>query len=492
MHLAKACDIRSIDRYAVETLGLSVDELIRRSGCAVARVVRRQMPSSTKIVVLAGKGNNGADGYAAAVQLKDYDCTVIDVFDHPSSHRSAFEAEGGRVLPLDEQTTSLIASADVLIDAIFGTGFHGQIPPRLYMLCDAFRTSSAYKIAVDIPLGVDADLGRVQPQAWRVDATVVLSFMKAGLVSYPGRAYVGELIQDPIGLPTDRLAEQLTADCTLLDSAWVRAHLPSRAPDANKASFGHAVLYTGSAAYRGAAHLSLAATLRSGVGYTHFVGDSALVDSLVGLYPEALYHAAASAEQGAATLASIDARATLIGCGCGCTEDVYRLVRQSLAFEDGTLILDADAINALCRFGSVEELKGGKCTVVLTPHPKEFSRMCGQSVEQIQADRLYQAQSFARTYGVILVLKGAATIVTDGAHTYINPTGSTALAKAGSGDVLAGLICGLCAQREAHIAAACAVYLHGAAADTLSACLTDFGVTPSDLPRQIGKEINAL
>lgn len=505
MHLAMSDQIRAIDQYALTTLHIPTDTLVQRSGGAVARVVREHIPLGASVVVLAGKGNNGADGYAAASQLMDdYRVCVVDVFsldptsEQGSSVRTAYLTKGGHMLAMTQEALTCVAEADCLIDAIFGTGFHGQIPSVLDPLCDAFDASHAYKIAVDLPLGVDPDDGHVQPRAFHVDATVVLSFMKAGLVSYPGRAYVGALTLDTIGLPTEELSTQFPFRRAWIDEAFVAAHLPARRADANKATFGHVCLVTGSAAYRGAAHLSLAAALRGGVGYVHYFGEASLVDSLLPAYPEALYHTVAPTD--ALTQADIDgilrdsaqARAILVGCGSGCSEGLYRLIHAMLTTEGPTIILDADAINALCQYGEPRELASAARPVILTPHPKEFSRLCGHTVDDIQANRLSMAEAFAKARGVTLVLKGAGTIVTDGCHTYINSSGSTALSKAGSGDALAGCVTALCAQTEPSIAAALAVYLHGRAADAVSDELSPFGVTPSDLPCAIAREIRRI
>ncbi len=502
MQLAMSEQIRAIDDFARTELHIPIEQSIQKSGEAVACALRAAVSQGSRVVILAGKGNNGEDGYAAAHSLMScYRIWVIDVFEtFPAvgSFREKYIASGGQVLPPCDAAYRAMAEADALIDAVFGTGFHGKIPEQLHTLCEAFNAAEGYKIAVDIPLGVGADDGCVQPYALRVDETVVLSYMKAGVVSYPGRSYAGKLTHDTIGLPIQRLDEHFSFKRQCVDASFAKKYLPKRASDGNKGTFGTADVITGSEKYRGAMHLSLCAALRGGAGYVRFFGTDDLIDGCLPLYPEVLYHpippmsCLTPDDIRQITQKTAEASAVLIGCGSGCSEGVYRLLCALMQTSGGPLIIDADALSALVRYGTVQQLKQAKRPLILTPHPKEFSRLCAEPVETIQQNRLTAAETFAQEYGVILVLKGAGTVVTDGKHTYINTTGSTALSKAGSGDVLAGLITALCAQTQACIAAALAVYLHGKAADVLSDTLSPFGVVPSDLPVAVAQQIRAL
>ena len=508
MKLVTPSQIAEIDAYAKNKLSLPMEELIARAGRAVAKVVRARIPKGGRIVVLAGRGNNGADGYAAAKELLDeYDVIVYDVLQAGQKSEAGrfylqtYCAAGGRVLPLTEEEESRmnLASADCIVDAIFGTGLRGEIPDNLRRLAKAVKAAvGVQKIAVDVPLGVNADDGSVTEDAIYVGATVELSFIKVGILSYPARTFVGDIVLDDLDLPIAEIESELSFPNRLVEKEWVRDHLPQREENSHKGTFGNLMVITGSETYRGAAALSLEGALRGGVGLLRYFGTPALCAELAARFPEIIYEETTSAEDITAAeierlaKASASHKVTLVGCGSGQSEGLEALVRALLATEGGPLVLDADAINSLAlhREEGLAALKSAARTVILTPHPMEFSRLSGLGISQIQKNRIESARTFAKEYGCILVLKGAGTLVTDGIKLYINHTGSSALAKAGSGDVLAGFLASLVASGAEPIhAAALAPYFHGRAADTLAKEFSSFGVIPSDLPRQIAREL---
>ena len=271
-----------------------------------------------------------------------------------------------------------------------------------------------------------------------------------------------------------------------VDGAWVREHLPPRPKTANKGSFGKTLLIVGSDKYRGAAHLSLSMALRGGAGYVSYLGEPSLAGELRAIYPEAIYYSTSDTEE---LLAISDTQSSvLVGSGSGVSRELYSLICRLIARDGGPVIIDADGLNSLARFApSVKELfSTARRKVILTPHPLELSRLSGLSVEEIQSEREGVARRLALEWGVVLLLKGSGTVVTDGERTLINSSGSSALAKAGSGDVLSGLIASISAYTaDALFAAGISAYLHGAAGDRLAAELTEYGVTPSDLPLSV-------
>ena len=201
MKLAFSSQIKEIDSFAINSLGIPAEVLMGRSGLAVSSAVRSISKSGSRVLILAGKGNNGGDGYAAACDLfSDYDVTIIDVFsagqktDEGKYYLDKFTSLGGKVLPYGEGTTDLISTADVIVDAIFGTGFLGSPPKAIFGLIDLVNSSSAKKIAVDVPLGVNADDGSIHNKAILADITVSLSYLKPGLLSYPAKEYCGKVI----------------------------------------------------------------------------------------------------------------------------------------------------------------------------------------------------------------------------------------------------------------------------------------------------------
>lgn len=505
MRLASPDMIPAIDRFAEDALGHSVCELMGRSGKAVASAVREIAARGATVLLLLGSGNNGGDGYAAAACLPEgYSVAVCDVFssgqrtDAGRYYLEKYVSSGGRLLSADEALRLIptLAAGDVIVDGIFGTGFRGEAPAELFPLIGEANASHASRIAIDVPFGVNAYDGTVGHTVFRADLTVALSYSKPGLHSYPAAEYVGRILLDDIGIDRDAVERAFDFRYTLTDEAFVRTSLPHRPKNSNKGSFGRALLITGSDTYRGAAHLALQAALRGGAGLVRQAGTRELCAELRATYPEALYlEADPTSPRDTEALISADgwADVTLIGSGCGTCEALAALTERLIHLEGGPLILDADAVNSVAKHLTADVLRSARRRVILTPHPLELSRISGVPVEEIQAARLGHAIEFAREYGVILLLKGGATVITDGTDTFINSTGGSALAKGGSGDVLAGLCAALLADGSDPLPrVALAAYLHGRAGDALSEELSDFGVTPSDLPRQIGKIINKI
>lgn len=509
MKLATSSLTKKIDSYAERELGIPLVELMRRAGSAVANAVRKRVNKGARVTILAGKGNNGGDGYAAAVELMDeYSVTVYDIFGagqrtpEGKHFLNNYKEHGGKVLDfsLSDSILADIADSDCIIDAIFGTGFKGEIPDELCKLSRSISTiTSACKIAIDVPIGVNADDGSVNMDAaCAMTTTVALSYIKPGLVSYPGRGYVGELILDTLGLPVDDLARRFNFSCRLIDKGLAETLIPRRNDNSNKGSFGKLLVITGSKKYRGAAYLAIEAALRGGVGVVSYLGERDLCDSLIARFPEVIYNEMPPISD----IKPKDIKrikelsegfsAVLVGCGSGHEQGLLKLVKALLAAPGAPLILDADALNVLSdnEIDTRKLLKRAKRPVILTPHPLEFSRLSGVPTADVQLNRLAMARTFAKETHTTLVLKGASTIVTDGESTYINSTGSSALAKAGSGDVLAGLISSVIASgADPLCAAAMSVYYHGAASDSLALQFSSIGVTISELPIEIARQI---
>jgi len=506
MNLALSSQIKKIDAFCAEVLGISTQSLMEKSGGAVAKLIRKKLPLGASVAILAGKGNNGGDGYAAACNLaSEYKITVFDIFsegqrtDEGKHFYNEFLKYGGNIVNYDasKRMLSQIKNSDAIVDAIFGTGFQGEVPENLRSLAISIRESvSAYKIAVDVPLGINADNGSVSDFAISVDATVELSLVKPGIVSYPARSYVGDVVYDSLDIPLNEVYKKFNFKYSSITEDYAKKALPCREENSNKGSFGKLLMITGSRRYRGAAHLSLEAALRGGVGYVSYLGCEELVSELSYKFPEAIYikypEIPNLTENDIKDIVELSKKnsATLIGSGSDNTDSLRALTFALLASEGTPLILDADAINALAESGDAgrEALKQAKRQVILTPHPLEFSRLAGYEVAYIQQNRMEVSEKFAREYGVLLILKGAGTVIADKDSVSINTTGSSALAKAGSGDVLAGFLAALCAQRiEAKTAASLAVAFHALAADSLSKEFSSYGVTPSDLPKEIAR-----
>lgn len=269
----------------------------------------------------------------------------------------------------------------------------------------------------------------------------------------------------------------------LTDKAYVKAHLPRRTAESNKGTYGRVLLLAGSGDMRGAAALATLGALRLGAGLVTLASTREVIDALSSSVYEALWLDRSTPD----LLERSDKMQSIgIGCGMGQTAETKQLVSALLDREGAPLVIDADGINVLR--GRAYLLKEAKRKVILTPHPLEFSRLCGLSIAEIQSDREGTAKAFAKEYGVTLLLKGHRTVITDGENTFVNPTGSSALAKGGSGDVLSGMLCALLAQGCTPLdAAAIAAYLHGEAGEQLAKEYSEYGVLASDLPAAAAK-----
>ncbi|MBQ2719702.1 MAG: NAD(P)H-hydrate dehydratase [Clostridia bacterium] len=477
---------QKIDAFAERELHIPVETLMGRAGDAVAAAVAALTPPPARILLFCGGGNNGGDGYAAACRLTAMGYRALCVDALGAGQRSEagrrFLAEYRRLSgePLSLREAAAMPSA-VCVDAVLGTGARLPLPPSFAELSEVMRAAAPLHVAVDLPLGVDAEGGAVDALAVPADETVCLGFAKVGLYSYPARAFVGRVTVADLGLDTPAVRAAFGITSHLLTSKTVRPFLPKRVADSHKGSYGHLLLLVGSHAYRGAALLAAKGALRMGAGLITLASDESVLRGALPLLPELIL----TPLDGEAPLPDAIVRgksAVLLGSGSGVSEALAARLTALLTSEGGPLVIDADGLTVLAERLGVDALKTSKRKVVLTPHPGEMARLVGTDVPTVQADRLTLARRFAADYGVTLVLKGAGTVVAEGERFYINTSGTPALAKGGSGDVLAGAIASLIATGLPPAeAAALAVWLHGAAGERLAAVHSSLGVRPFEL-----------
>lgn len=477
---------KEIDAFAERELHIPVSTLMRRAGDAVAAAVERWAPRGARVLLFCGGGNNGGDGYAAACRLltDGYEALCVDALgkgQRSEAGRSFLEEYRRRV---GEPLTPREAegrSADVCVDAVLGTGASFPPSPELGPLCETMRASAPCHVAVDLPLGVDAEGGRLDAVCVPADETVCLGFAKVGLYSYPARGAVGKLTVADLGLDTPEVRAAFAIGTHTLTRDTVRGLLPRRGDNTHKGSYGHLLLLAGSRAYRGAAHLAAKGALRMGAGLITLAADESVLSGVLPALPE-LILAPLSEDAPLSTELTRGKSAVLIGSGSGATAATAERLTALLTSEGGPLLIDADALTVLAERLGVSALKEAKRKVILTPHPGEMARLCGVPVAEVQADRLTVARRFAAEYGVTLVLKGAGTVVAEGEQFSIDTSGTPALAKGGSGDVLAGAIASLLATGLAPFSAASlAVWLHGAAGERLAEEYSEAGVRPLEL-----------
>ena len=501
MKLVTAKEMKALDVQAQNDYAMPGILLMDNAAQAVAEAVHEALTAleGERVVIFCGGGNNGGDGLGAARWLQSYGVSVrafvvgaaLDAVQGDAALELAmFTKAGGRVEALSTEDDWVLAElaaskADVLVDALLGTGFHGELEGDVLRACELLNKSEKYILAVDIPTGVNADNGAVCEQAVRADHTVTMALVKTGLLLYPGREYCGDIELADISMPV-KLVEEYQSDKYRLTDEIVRELLPLRKANAHKGDAGRVVICAGSPGYTGAAALASDAAVKAGAGlvslYTPLSSRDVLaikltevmVHGLLERMPGILGGGAASDVASSAEAADVLA----IGPGLGTSESTQEAVRTILQKITTPVVIDADALTALA--GHTEILAAMQAQKVLTPHPGEMARLTGLEIAEIEADRINVAKKYAEEWQAIVVLKGAPTVIgCPNGTVYVNSTGNSSLATGGSGDVLTGIIAGLAAQEiSLQEAAICGVYLHGLAAELTG---IDIGLAAGEL-----------
>ncbi len=496
--IVTAEEMKGIDRRATTNWHIPGMVLMENAGRAVADAVERALeePTGHSVLVVCGKGNNGGDGMVAARHLANRgvptSCVLLGrAAELRGDARANYEILVAAGAEVDEiETADDLAPAlehhTVVVDAILGTGL--DKPPRglaaqaIEMIDGAGRLT----VAVDVPSGLDATTGAVPSVAVHADLTVTMGLAKTGLWLYPGRNYVGELVLADIGIPAPLLDG---GDTFLPDDRAVAALLPERTRHGHKGTFGTCLVIAGAPGFSGAACLAGAAAVRSGCGLVQLAIPSGIASVVESRVPEPVKRPLPDTEHHTISPAAVsvvlelarECDAVAVGPGIGTSEETAAFLLQLLAELDRPLVLDADAINIIARNRDV--MRKLRAPAVLTPHPGEFGRLINLTPDSINADRVGISRRFATENGVVLVLKGASTVIAgrDG-QVIINPTGNSGLASGGTGDVLTGLLAGLLAQGLKPLdAATAAVYLHGRAADIAVEDITEYCLSAADL-----------
>ncbi len=502
MKIVSSEQMRQIDRECIRR-GTPGHVLMENAGRAIAEEVRRTLEpiEQKQFLILVGPGNNGGDGLVAARYLHDWgaQASVYLCSQRPEDDAN-LELVQQRSMPcLDaaqdkdlSRFSDLLASADGVVDALFGTGRARPIQGVFAQVLDRVnqlrkKNPALVLIAVDLPSGLNADTGEVDPVCPFADYTVTLALPKLGLFRFPGAERVGILSIADIGIPAE-LADDIALE--LITDEWARDALPKRPLDANKGTFGRVLAVAGSVNYIGAAYLACSGALRAGAGLVTLATASSLQPVLAAKLTETTYLPLPEAEAGiisgeAAEIINRNLKSydvMLLGCGLGQSRPVSEFI-PSLLFQKNLprLVLDADALNTLAQIPDWWQKLTGDA--ILTPHPGEMSRLSNLAVAEIQSDRMGIARKYAREWRKTIVLKGAFTVIAapDGGCR-VSPFANPGLASGGTGDVLTGAIAGLLAQGLSLFdAAALGAYLHGKAAEIVKDSLGDTGMLASDL-----------
>ena len=484
-------EMRRVDDRAIRELGIPGPTLMENAGRGAAEVIVAALDDlgvparGARVVIVCGKGGNGGDGFVVARWLQRAHLRPV-VFLLAPPHEITGDAavkyremrDAGlraTVLESDTPLAVALAEADLVVDAILGTGARGAPAPLAALAIARMNASGKPIVALDIPSGLPA--GGEPPAETTIHAALTPTFagLKRGLVTGPGVALAGRIAVVPIGVPEAEVARGTTT--FVIERQDVASLFPPRPREAHKGTFGHLLLVAGSLGKTGAAALAARAAMRAGAGLVTVAPAASQQPIVATLLVEAMSEAlpetparsiALKAREVIAELAAAR-QAVALGPGLG-RDDETDLLARALAFElRAPMAIDADALVALA--GHLDRLRAAPAPRCLTPHPGEMARMLGATIEEVQRDRIETARRFATTYGVYLVLKGATSAIglPDG-RVILNPTGNPGMASGGTGDVLTGVLGAFLARRlEPAAAAQAAVYLHGSAGDIAAA-----------------------
>jgi ADP-dependent NAD(P)H-hydrate dehydratase / NAD(P)H-hydrate epimerase len=484
MLILTAEEMRAADRATTERFGVASIDLMRHAGEAVARFAAREFSEYRNITVLCGKGNNGGDGFVAARALakagKEVSVLLLgNSRDLKGDAKTAFEEM--RIAPLivrDEAELAmpevgiLLQNADLLLDAVVGTGFQPPLRGVAAALRDRVNALATAVVAVDLPSGWDADSREFSAEgAYRADAVVTFTAPKLAHVcgNLAGGVF-GPIVVAPIGSPDEAVQSSLGLSWAGASAAF--AHR-ARVADSNKGMYGHVLVIGGAKGKSGAPSMASLAALRAGAGLVTAAVSESILPIVAGVTPELMTMPLSEDAAGEIDPKKIDfdgllARKTVLAVGPGLGQEpgAEQFLLELLEKARVPLVLDADALNILAKHP--EKIDGSGRTMVLTPHPGEMARLAGMGIREVQADREALARQFAVKHKLTLVLKGWRTLIAHPDGTIaVNTTGNPGMAKGGSGDILTGIVAAMVAQLPDRPAEAvnAAVYLHGLAAD---------------------------
>lgn len=469
-------EMRAADEYTVSALGISEDVLTERAAAAVADEIIKRLHGG-RVLVCVGAGHNGEDGKIIARILSAVHGFTVAVMN----------VSGGMLKLFDRKF-------DIIVDCIFGTGLNRPVEGVYRQAIEKINASGAYVVACDIPSGLNGDTGRAMGAAVKANLTVAVQEYKLGHFINDGPDYCGTVIAKDIGISI--WGEGFVSRLGQEDAA---AFFPPRKRNTHKGNYGKVAVLGGSKDFPGSALLALSGlgALQAGAGYANLAIPDCIYGVCAARVPECTItplpddgNNLVFDEQAIATLLKYDV--IVAGMGMGVTEENYKILSYLLKNYRGRLVIDADGLNTLAKYGQ-SVLSDKLPETVITPHIGEFSRVSLKSAEEITADPFGMSREYAEKFGVTVVLKSAATVITDGESLFLNTAGNAGMAKAGSGDVLGGIIAGLLLRGEsAALSAACGCYLFGRAGELAVERKNQYSVTALDFSSCLSDVITAV
>ena len=468
MKILKAHEMAELDRITIEDIGIPSPVLMENAARGVLETILETC-SPKRVLVIAGKGNNGGDGIALArmLHLKGVAVDLFLALGEPKGDAKTqleiYKRVGGSVL----RDLPDLNGYDLLVDGIFGTGFEPPVKGKIGGLIEKINASSSRVVAIDVPSGLHADSGKVVEPCVRADVTVTFQFPKVCHFLYPASKFCGEVFVKEISIP-EYLAKDIKRDLITPD----HLSIPGRSPDTYKNREGHVLVLGGSAGKTGAVVMSARAATRTGSGLVSVGVPEGLNPVVEGLLVEEMSIPVIGDNRLSffcvERLLKVqnDFSALAVGMGMGRYEEGQDVIREILLGWEKPLIVDADGLNNLADLG-LEVLKDRRYPTILTPHVGEFSRLTGVDKEEIIHNQIDLAQEFSTHWGVFLVLKSARVVVsTPEGRAYLSDRGTPAMAKGGSGDVLSGILLSMVGRMEdIEKALITGVFLHGIAGE---------------------------
>ena len=493
--LYSSSQTRELDRIAIEDFGISGFSLMQRAGQATFDYVLKAYPLTKSFCVVCGPGNNGGDGYVIATLAKEvgFDVSLIQLGDKQAIGGDALLARQAflKTASIESEFDEHLLSADIIIDAIFGTGLTRQVQDHWANVITSINNNRSLinnkVLAVDVPSGLNSDTGRVLGTCIKADVTMTYIGVKSGLVTAQARDYVGKLEFNDLQIPSavyKKLSPQ--SNKRIISETILQDKLKPRLRCSHKGNHGHVLLIGGALGLSGAIRLAGEACLRTGAGLVSIATHPAHSDQLNLARPELMVSAV---EQADALLPLID-KASVIAIGPGLGQSNW--AKYLLAFvlqTDKPKVLDADALNLLAQSSPPKKIKNNN-NWILTPHPAEAARLLSEETQKIEQDRYKSVNAIQEKYGGVCILKGAGSLIFNGKETAVCTAGNPGMASGGMGDLLTGIIAGLLAQGlSLSDAAVAGTYLHAKAAD-LAAEDGERGMLASDLFPFIRKLVN--
>ena len=505
-------EMRSLEKIAIDDYQMTSRLLMENAGRSIFDYIRSIDQNFSKVIILCGLGNNGGDGFVLARQLYNKGIP-FELFIIGDGEKIKGDAQLNlnilKKLDIDINTIEdkykirsleqIIDKNDLIIDAILGIGIKGPVRELAKEVIEVINSLHNLVISVDLPSGVDSDTATIGNIAVEADATIALGLPKFGNILFPGANFNGNLVVGDVGISA-KIADAIKSETYIITEKLIKNYIPKRMADSHKGTYGKASVIAGSRGLSGAAILTCLAALNAGVGVIElFIPES--IDLIISTkVVEIITRPLKESQNGIMDLSSISgilegiekSDVVAIGPGCGNSNELFELVKRVINAYEKPVVIDADGLNALSK--NIEILKESKSEIVLTPHLGEMSRLIKRPIEEIKKDKINIVKEFSKEYNVILVLKGARTVIgLPNGKIYINVNGNSGMSTAGSGDILTGIIASLIAQGlDPKKAALLGVFIHGYSGDLVANEKGEYGMLAEDIVKSIGRAFKEL